>query len=272
MSQAHSTTPVTTAHLLMCECLRCLAMRYDRQWSQYNYLPLASKPFLDWTMHTQTSCHVLVFPSQPHGVLHTTDRCPPGMKPSSIPPLQGCLSPLQHVSRSHIMGETTPTLSIKNKLCWWQQQLQQPLGQQFWSVHDGSQDHPPNHYDPIGPHCNKMCPLELTLSHPAAPVLLEYATWGCRVNTGKFWTQDMMQDGINCGPHKSVLAKDVIRQLHKEVTTKVACGQAKIVNWHNIKDDPPPGLKISPILMIPHKSQKYHNVLHCYRKYICSYS
>ena len=38
-------------------------------------------------------------------------------------------------------------------------------------------------------------------------------------------------------------------------------GYATIVNWDNIKDNPPPNLKISPISLIPHKSQSYRAIL-----------
>lgn len=37
--------------------------------------------------------------------------------------------------------------------------------------------------------------------------------------------------------------------------------QAKLVDWLDIKDNPPIQLKISPISMIPHKLQKYQTIL-----------
>ena len=38
-------------------------------------------------------------------------------------------------------------------------------------------------------------------------------------------------------------------------------GQAKLVLWEDIKDNPPPQLKISPISTIPHKSKVFRSIL-----------
>jgi hypothetical protein len=70
----------------------------------------------------------------------------------------------------------------------------------------------------------------------------------------------MMQEAVGHGPHQS-LAPDAIQQLTEEVATKVAVGQARIVDRLHIKDNLPRELKISPISMIPHKSRKYHTIL-----------
>jgi hypothetical protein len=70
-----------------------------------------------------------------------------------------------------------------------------------------------------------------------------------------------MQVSINRGPHKSALAPDAIDQLHFDVKEKVQAGQAKIVDWNDIKDNPPAQLKISPISMIPHKLRKHRTIL-----------
>ena len=67
----------------------------------------------------------------------------------------------------------------------------------------------------------------------------------------------MMQAAVERGCHQSALALDAITQLHEEVMSKVAAGQARIVDWKEIQHAPPQELKISPIAMIPHKSQKY---------------
>ena len=42
---------------------------------------------------------------------------------------------------------------------------------------------------------------------------------------------------------------------------KVRVGQAKLVLWDDIKDNPPPQLKISPIAAIPHKSKAFRSIL-----------
>lgn len=63
-----------------------------------------------------------------------------------------------------------------------------------------------------------------------------------------------MQAATNRGPHKSALVHNAINQLQSKAKEKVAAGQAQIVKWSTIKDNPPPQLKISPISMISHKS------------------
>jgi hypothetical protein len=70
-----------------------------------------------------------------------------------------------------------------------------------------------------------------------------------------------MQAAIDRGPHISTRSPEAIEQLHSEVREKVRCGQARLVNWEDIKDDPPPQLKISPISMMPHKSRKFRTIL-----------
>jgi len=75
-----------------------------------------------------------------------------------------------------------------------------------------------------------MCPTGLALHHPAAKVLVQYATRGCPVQTGKPWTWQEMQAAIDRGPHKSALVADAINQLYEKVTAKVQAGQARSVN------------------------------------------
>ena len=106
-----------------------------------------------------------------------------------------------------------------------------------------------------------MCPSGLALRHPAASTLLEYATKGCPVQSGKPWTRAAMQAAIDRGPHVSARAPEAIDQLRAEVEEKVRCGQARLVDWNDIRDNPPKQLKISPISMVPHKSRRYRTIL-----------
>ena len=106
-----------------------------------------------------------------------------------------------------------------------------------------------------------MCPANLALDHPAADLLLEYATRGCPTNTGAPWSRQLMQAAIDRGPHVSALIPEAIAQLRQEVADKVASGQARVVRWDNIKDNPPRELKISPLAMVPHKSKPYRAIL-----------
>ncbi len=106
-----------------------------------------------------------------------------------------------------------------------------------------------------------MCPAGLALHHPAAELLTSYATLGCPTETGKPWTVEQMQAAITRGPHISALVPEAVAQLQEEVREKVANGQARVVLWDEIKGNPPPQLKISPVAMIPHKSRQFRAIL-----------
>ena len=62
-----------------------------------------------------------------------------------------------------------------------------------------------------------------------------------------------MQAEVDRGPHWSALTDGAIAHFRNEVDEKVKSGQAKLVAWDSIKDNPPTELKISPIAAIPHK-------------------
>jgi len=88
-----------------------------------------------------------------------------------------------------------------------------------------------------------MCPSGLALLHPAADLLKEWATYGCPTNTGMPWTQEQMQAAVDRGPHRSALTDAAIAHFRAEVDGKVKSGQAKLVAWNSIKDNPPGELK-----------------------------
>ncbi len=70
-----------------------------------------------------------------------------------------------------------------------------------------------------------------------------------------------MQEAIDRGPHRTALSDKAIAHFKAEVDEKVRTGQAKIVAWDSIKDNPPEQLKISPIAAIPHKSKQFCSIL-----------
>ena len=49
--------------------------------------------------------------------------------------------------------------------------------------------------------------------------------------------------------------------MYDEVMAKKEAGQCDTVVWDDIKHDPPPNLKVSPIAMIPHKSRLFRAIL-----------
>jgi len=106
-----------------------------------------------------------------------------------------------------------------------------------------------------------MIPRGFTLAHPAAPLLMEYATAGCPANVGPDWTKERIAEAVRQGPHPSARDPDAVTQLRAETLEKVEQGYARTVRWNEIKDDPPPNLKISPVAMIPHKSRQFRCIL-----------
>jgi hypothetical protein len=70
-----------------------------------------------------------------------------------------------------------------------------------------------------------------------------------------------MWEAVARRPHKSALSPVAIAHFAKESVAKVTAGQAKLVLWDNIKDDPTIWLKISPIAAIPHKSKAFWSIL-----------
>ncbi len=87
---------------------------------------------------------------------------------------------------------------------------------------------------------NSMCPTGLALMHPAAPTLQEYATYGYPAKMGKPWTTVEIWEAVERGPHVSALLVEALKHFKEEALKKVATGQATIVDWDRIKDDPPP--------------------------------
>jgi hypothetical protein len=58
------------------------------------------------------------------------------------------------------------------------------------------------------------------------------------------------------------MSDDAIAHFKAEVKEKVKMGQAKLVAWDSIKDNPTAELKISPISAIPHKSKQFRSILY----------
>ena len=100
-----------------------------------------------------------------------------------------------------------------------------------------------------------MCLKGLALVHPAADLLMQWAESGCPAMTGKDWTVQQVEAAINLGPHVSALTPEA------QVAEKVGTGQARVVEWNSIKQAPPPQLKISSVVAIPHKSKAYRSIV-----------
>jgi hypothetical protein len=106
-----------------------------------------------------------------------------------------------------------------------------------------------------------MVPTGEALEHPAAPLLLEIATLGCRADVGEEWTLEMLDAAISKGSHPSAMEPEAAAQLREETLEKVGQGYARLVQWAELRRAPPKNLKISPIAAIPHKSRGFRMIL-----------
>ena len=70
-----------------------------------------------------------------------------------------------------------------------------------------------------------------------------------------------MWEAVALGPHQSSQYTKALAHFAVECAEKVRVGQAKLIRWDDIKDNPPPQLKISPIVAIPHKSNALRSIL-----------
>ena len=193
------------------------------------------------------------------------DTVPPGATTAGMardPPqalFTGLDPPRLEATGERVTGAGTPRHRIENKRRRRDLLARQPQATQ-WTAYKGDYELP----DPVAPletHRGEMCPSGLALHHPVANIPKEWATYGCPTRTGKPWTRDEMQAAIERGPHRSAMSDEAIAHFKAEVEEKVRIGQAKLVAWHTIKDDPPPELKISPIAAIPHKSKQFRSIL-----------
>ena len=173
--------------------------------------------------------------------------------------LSGLKPPTLDSTGGDVTGADTPQHRIENKRRRRAQLASQPLRTK-WTRYQGEYELP----DPLpelANHRGEMCPSGLALHHPAAPLLKEWATYGCPTNTGRPWKREETQEAIDRGPHRSALSEEAIAHFKAEVNEKIKVGQAKLVSWDSIKESPPENLKISPIAAIPHKSKQFRSIL-----------
>jgi hypothetical protein len=106
-----------------------------------------------------------------------------------------------------------------------------------------------------------MCPSGIVTSHPMGELLRKWSQIGCPTRTGRPWTKDKMWEAVERGPHLSALSDEALQHFAEKAIKKVNTGQSKIIQWNNIKDNPPTQLKILPIAAIPHKSLGFRSIL-----------
>jgi hypothetical protein len=79
--------------------------------------------------------------------------------------------------------------------------------------------------------------------------------------TGAPWKKEEIWEAVARGPHASAMSAETLEHFRLEAEEKVKCGQAIIVLWDDIKDIPPPQMKVLPIAAIPHKSKAFRSIL-----------
>ncbi len=111
----------------------------------------------------------------------------------------------------------------------------------MWTMHTGQAVLPPKAELPKK-YLNEMCPQLIATSHSAGKLLAEWAQLGCPTQTGWPWLKLEMWEAVDRRPHQSSLSPKAIAHFKAESKEKVAAGQARLVLWDDIKDDPPPEL------------------------------
>jgi hypothetical protein len=119
----------------------------------------------------------------------------------------------------------------------------------------------PDDIPPLATYKNKMRPKGLTLHQPAAKKIEEFAKYGFPTQTGKPWTIQEMWEAVARGPQQLAMSPEAIEHFWLKAIEKFNAGQAILVNWDDIKNPPPPQLKISPIAAIQHKLKEFRSTL-----------
>ena len=180
------------------------------------------------------------------------------MSASNIRTRNGGLNqPMLDDTNEEVIGDGKRRLRIQNKqrkrrLKATQQQESQ------WTEHTGQMAYESTPLPRTrGVYHNFMSPTGRALNHPAADILCDWATFGCPTRTGKNWTKEEMWEAVEWGPHRSATSPEALQHFAEEIKKKIQATQACLVPWEDIKHNPPPQLKISPIAAIPHKSKAF---------------
>ena len=106
-----------------------------------------------------------------------------------------------------------------------------------------------------------MNPSGPALDHPAAPLLSDYAKYGCPVDCGPNWSRAQIEEALDYGAHPTAKIPEALECLIKEAEEKEKEGFVHILRWGDIKNKLHPLFKLSPVAMIPHKSRLFRAIL-----------
>ena len=110
-------------------------------------------------------------------------------------------------------------------------------------------------------HQNNLCSLGLVVHHPAYETLLEYATGGFSINSGRNCTKEEIHAAVMRGPHESALEDKYIGHFDYEAKGNVESKLARLVLYYEVRGDLPEQMKVSPIATIPHNSKTFRSIL-----------
>ena len=65
---------------------------------------------------------------------------------------------------------------------------------------------------------------------------------------GRHWTNEEIHAAVERGNHVSARSPEAIEAYQMEITKKIEKGQAKVILWEDIKDNPPEQLKVSSLV------------------------
>ena len=144
-----------------------------------------------------------------------------------------------------------------------QLQFEQPK-QSYWTQHTGSfHDELTFEFPSRKRFKGGMCPSNLALRHPAAPLLEQYATKGCPVDTGRRWTRAEIEAAVEYANHP--LEEAAATQFYEEALDKASRGLVEILDWDELcklaDDEFPADMKISPLSAVDHKSRRFRAIL-----------
>jgi len=178
------------------------------------------------------------------------------------PVVEGLAPPALEDTNDEVTGDERKRLRKQNKRRKQRLKAEQVTHSQ-WMDHKGAV--PPHDSTQLPrtrePYRNSMCPTGRALGHPAANTLRDWATFGCPTRTGRNWTKNDIWEAVERGPHRSAMSPEAVEHFATEIKEKIRTKQARLVGWDDIKDNPPPQLKISPIAAIPHKSKAFRSIL-----------
>ena len=131
----------------------------------------------------------------------TTGGSPPkyqNLWAASHRPLHGLNAPTLN-SGKPVTGDGIKKHRVENK----RKQIEKQAAQHpstYWTKYEGAATIPEQLPNPTKWR-NIMCPQNLALYHPAAATLLQYATGGCPVESGRPWSKQQMAAAVTRGPH-----------------------------------------------------------------------